>query len=163
MNAIAFFDKKMFPINGFVKFHQCDPSQDTRITIDLDGFTDTNPHGIHIHTFGDLSQGCTSACDHYNPYDKLHGNMELHGNDRHVGDMINNVIPNKKGKVKIFYEDPLIDLFGENNVVGRMIVLHKNMDNLGIDRDIDKESAKTGKAGERIACAVIGLSKYDHF
>jgi Cu-Zn family superoxide dismutase len=27
-------------------------------------------HGIHIHEFGNLLQGCTTAGSHYNPYNK---------------------------------------------------------------------------------------------
>ena len=42
-----------------------------------------------------------------------------------------------------------------------MVVLHENADDLGIDRDKDIESATTGKAGKRIACAPIVLYKPD--
>lgn len=159
MNAIAFFDKKMYPIYGSVKFHQCDEKSMTKISIELEGFTDTKEHGIHIHTYGDLSRGCSSACDHFNPNGKLHGSQRLYGLDRHVGDMINNIRADRTGKVKVEYTDPLINLFGYDTVIGRMVVIHADRDNEGIDRETDKESATTGKAGARIACAVIGLAK----
>ena len=162
MNAIAFFHPNMFETRGFVKFHQCDKNSPTRIHIHLENLPNDNKRGIHIHNFGDLSQGCDSACDHYNPFNKKHGNYILHGKNRHVGDMINN-IKSKNGIVDIVYEDDLINLFGNSSVVGRMVVVHDGEDDLGVRRNTDKGSATTGNAGTRIACAVIGISKTLHF
>lgn len=162
MNGISFFDGSMNGIKGVVAFHQCDENTSTSISINLEGFKDDNPKGIHIHTYGDLTQGCKSACDHFNPHNKKHGNYLIHGNDRHVGDLINNIIP-KKGVVNIKFNDSLVNLWGENNVIGRMIVIHSDRDDLGIYRNTDNKSATTGNAGDRIACAIIGLSKPNHF
>jgi Cu/Zn superoxide dismutase len=41
------------------------------------------------------------------------------------------------------------------SVIGRMVVVHADKDDLG--RGGDVESTKTGNAGERVACAVIGI------
>ena len=48
-------------------------------------------------------------------------------------------------------------LFGAFSVIGRSCVLHKKEDDLGMGGD--EESLKTGNAGARIACGVIGLSE----
>jgi len=40
-----------------------------------------------------------------------------------------------------------------------MVILHKDEDDLGLGANED--SLKTGNAGERIACGVIGLKKVD--
>jgi Cu-Zn family superoxide dismutase len=132
------------------------------VVINLEGFSDNKQRGIHIHTYGDMSKGCDSACDHYNPENKLHGNYLLHGNNRHVGDMINNIKPIDR-KVYVEYEDPLIDLYGKHTVIGRMVVVHADSDDCGMYRDVNELSATTGNAGKRIACAVIGLAKPEHF
>jgi len=34
-------------------------------------------HGFHIHTFGDLSNGCVSAGPHYNPFNTTHGGLDV--------------------------------------------------------------------------------------
>ena len=46
------------------------------VRIQLEGFpTDDNviDHGLHVHTFGDLTQGCGSSGSHYNPLKSVHG------------------------------------------------------------------------------------------
>jgi len=160
MNAIACFDGA---VKGSVSFHQCQPGVATTIDIKLSGFADRRPKAIHIHTYGDLSRGCDSAEGHYNPGNRKHGNFALHGKDRHVGDMINNLYPSSNGAVRVIYQDDLIDLYGKNSVIGRMVVIHAGEDDLGVKRDTDKGSATTGNAGGRIGCAVIGLSAPAHF
>ena len=44
---------------------------------------------------------------------------------------------------------------GDRSVVGRGIVVHADKDDLG--QGGDKESLKTGNAGDRLACGVIVL------
>ena len=44
-----------------------------------------------------------------------------------------------------------------NCIVGRMIIVHQDRDDLGLGGDA--ESLKTGNAGKRIGCGVIGLAK----
>ena len=56
----------------------------------------------------------------------------------------------------------LIKLKGKNNIIGRCVVIHADEDDLGkgsLDEKIHLESKKTGNAGARIACGVIGYSK----
>ena len=44
-----------------------------------------------------------------------------------------------------------------NCIVGRMIIVHEDRDDLGLGGDA--ESLKTGNAGKRLGCGVIGLAK----
>lgn len=109
-------------------------------------------HGVHIHEFGDLSQGCKSAGDHYNPDGVVHGGLEK----GHVGDL-ENIIANKNGIADVKIIARRVDLIGERSVVGRSIVIHQDPDDLG--QGGDAESLKTGNAGERLACGVIVLKE----
>jgi len=169
MNAITIFDPNSSfnsaKISGYITLHQCDKNTKTLINISLQGFSPNKQHGIHIHEEGDLSKGCDSLCGHYNPFNQLHGNSFLYGKARHVGDMCNNIKSNEKGEVNFKFYDDLIDLYGPYTVIGRSIVIHEKADDLGLYRNEDtilgKESAKTGNAGKRIACSIIGRTKTD--
>eukprot|EP00966_Prymnesium_polylepis_P277682 6415428-Prymnesium_polylepis.1 len=112
-------------------------------------------HGFHIHEFGDLTNGCKSACSHLNPYGTKHGGP--HDKERHVGDL-GNIEANESGQANIDFIDDQIRLRRfRRNIVGRMLVIHADEDDLG--RGHDAESKKTGNAGSRIACGVIGYRK----
>jgi superoxide dismutase, Cu-Zn family len=113
-------------------------------------------HGFHIHEFGDLSNGCTSAGGHFNPHKKQHGAPE--DSNRHVGDL-GNIEADEKGEAVVALTDKLISLNGVNSILGRCVVLHQGTDDLG--KGGDEESKKTGNAGPRVACGVIGLPKQE--
>ena len=59
-----------------------------------------------------------------------------------------------QGTVTLDITDKLISLNGKRSVVGRAIVLHAGTDDLGLGGD--DESARTGNAGARSGCGVIG-------
>jgi Cu-Zn family superoxide dismutase len=112
-------------------------------------------HGIHIHEAGDLSDKCMGACAHFNPYNKKHGGPT--SKERHVGDL-GNIRFDARGVAKFRMEDDLVKLRGTKaNVIGRSLVIHEDMDDLGMGNHND--SLTTGHAGKRITCAVIGYSK----
>lgn len=115
---------------------------------------DDGEHGIHIHQYGDLTEGCKSACAHFNPRKANHGSRT--SKVRHLGDLGN--ITSEKGlsKFDLFGKDVSLRLADKHNIAGRMIVVHADRDDLG--QGGDAESLVTGNAGKRLACGVIGLA-----
>ncbi|VDD95593.1 unnamed protein product [Enterobius vermicularis] len=141
-------------IKGDVFFTQEKEGGVTEVEGQIEGLK-PGKHGFHIHQYGDLTQGCVSAGPHFNPFNKTHGGPE--DATRHVGDL-GNVEANADGVAKFKMSSDLIQLSGVTSVVGRSVVVHENEDDLGRGvGDKKEESLKTGNAGGRLACSVIGL------
>ena len=153
--AIAYLDDLKSGIKGSIHFYENQEKNMVLIDINISGLPKNASLGFHIHAAGDLSEGCKSACAHFNPFNTVHGGPD--SKIRHVGDL-GNIITDKDGKCITRFEDHMIKLRGyKQNIIGRSIVIHGKKDDLGLGGD--EESLKTGNAGARIACAVIGYSK----
>jgi len=152
MSAIACFTGP--GINGYVLFEQERTRLPVRVTFCLDGFKKADAlHAIHIHEYGDLRDGCSSLGGHWNPFKRNHGNQMT--KNRHAGDLINNLKTNSQKQFHYTYNDRSISILGKYSILGRSVVIHDGVDDLGLgDND---ESLVTGNAGGRMACAVIGI------
>lgn len=140
-------------INGVVNFEQSSESDPTTITWEISGNDANALRGFHVHQFGDNTNGCTSAGPHFNPFSNEHGAPE--DDNRHVGDL-GNVTTDGSGVAKGTKQDLLVKLIGENSILGRTVVVHAGTDDLG--KGGHAESKKTGNAGGRPACGVIGFA-----
>ncbi|KAJ7784497.1 superoxide dismutase [Mycena metata] len=140
-------------VTGTVTFEQKSKSGVVTISGELRGLDPLASRGLHVHQFGDTTGGCASAGPHFNPYSRNHGAPS--DAERHVGDL-GNIKTDEVGSASFQFEDSLISLNGPLSIVGRAVVLHAGTDDLG--RGNDAESLKTGNAGARAACGVIGLT-----
>ncbi|CAG5873350.1 unnamed protein product [Menidia menidia] len=131
----------------------CSDSAPVKLTGEIKGLT-PGEHGFHVHAFGDNTNGCVSAGPHYNPHNKTHAgpNDEV----RHVGDL-GNVTAGADNVAKINITDKLLTLAGQYSIIGRTMVIHEKADDLG--KGGNDESLKTGNAGGRLACGVIGITQ----
>lgn len=140
-------------VKGTVTFYQPKNKSGSYISFDLKGLGKNRESAIHIHEYGDMRDGCISLGAHWNPRKKEHGNIELNGNNRHSGDLINNIKANGKGDFKFSYYDPLVKVRGNESILGRSIVIHDGVDDLGLGGYPDSKT--TGHAGGRRACAIV--------
>ncbi|PVH96715.1 copper/zinc binding superoxide dismutase [Periconia macrospinosa] len=140
-------------VKGTVTFEQADESSPTTVTWNITGNDANAERGMHVHAFGDNTNGCTSAGPHFNPHGKEHGAPE--DENRHVGDL-GNIKTDGQGNAQGSVTDKFIKLIGSESVIGRTVVVHGGTDDLG--KSDHPESKKTGNAGPRPACGVIGIS-----
>jgi len=141
-------------VTGTVTFEQASESSPTTITYDISGNDPSAERGMHIHQFGDNTNGCTSAGPHFNPFSKTHGAPA--DEERHVGDL-GNIKTDAQGNAKSSVTDKLIKLIGPESILGRTIVVHSGTDDLG--KGGHEQSKMTGNAGLRPACGVIGIAQ----
>jgi Cu-Zn family superoxide dismutase len=153
MSAKAVCVLKSDKVNGVVNFVQ--ESDAVVISGEISGLA-PGQHGFHVHQFGDNTDGCTSAGPHYNPDGCTHGAPTDDKGSRHAGDL-GNVTAGDDGVAKINITDSMISLTGERSVLGRTMVIHADVDDLG--QGGHELSKTTGNAGGRLACGVIGISK----
>ena len=142
-------------ISGTVYFEETDGG--VRVDYQIRGLYD-GPHGFHIHEYGDLTDGCTSACAHFNPDNMTHGGLDT--KIRHFGDLGNIESKDRLAQGSLFLPDGRLDS-SKYGILGRMIIVHADRDDLG--KGGDEESLKTGNAGKRLACGVIGLADPETF
>lgn len=141
---------------GYVSFHQCPNAREVEVTIHFWGLKPGKTHAIHIHQFGDKRNGCKSLGPHFNPHKTTHGSFQVPEHPRHAGDLINNFTLDKNGKFFFKYLDPSIRLRGNKSVIGRSVVVHEGIDDLGLGDN--SESLETGNAGGRMMCGIIGIA-----
>ena len=137
-------------VAGVVRFQPV--TEGLLISYQITGLTD-GKHGFHIHEYGDLTDGCTSACAHFNPDGATHGGLDT--KIRHFGDLGNIESKDRLAEGSLFLPNGRLD-GSKYSILGRMIIVHADRDDLG--EGGDEESLKTGNAGKRLACGVIGLA-----
>ncbi|KAK9524891.1 hypothetical protein VZT92_017255 [Zoarces viviparus] len=135
-------------IQGVVRFLQL---SEQRCLIDgtIDGL-EPGPHGLHVHTLGDLTRDCLSCGEHYNPFGRQHGGPG--DSERHVGDL-GNIVAGPDGRASFRQEDSQLKVW---DVIGRSLVVDAGEDDLG--RGGQPLSKRTGNSGERLACGIIARS-----
>lgn len=67
------------------------------------------------------------------------------------------MVADESGKAAINITDKFISLTGDNSILGRTVVVHADVDDLG--KGGHELSKTTGNAGGRLACGVIGICK----
>ena len=140
---------------------QDDPSGATTVVGDITGLA-PGKHGLHVHEFGDTTNGCMSTGPHFNPNKMTHGAPT--DAVRHAGDL-GNVIADAGG-CKFTIKDMQIPLSGANSIVGRAFVIHELEDDLGKGDNSEigtqgKTSSTTGNAGARLVFFLL-LSFFTH-
>jgi len=135
-------------VTGVVRFVQL-----TEKTIIVEGSIDglkPGKHGLHIHEYGDFSNGCLSTGDHFNPFSKNHGSPQ--DVDRHAGDL-GNIVADAQGHASFRIADQVLKVW---DIIGRAMVVHELEDDLG--RGGNELSLMTGNAGARLACGIVARS-----
>lgn len=124
-----------------------------QVTVEIAGVSIVSPglHGLHIHQYGDCSDGGNAAGSHFNPDGVSHGLLPRDGLAKaHPGDLGNiEVDPDGSGHLSVILPGVMLS-GGTYAVAGRAVVLHEKPDDFG---------QPTGNAGGRIGCGTILITQ----
>ncbi|KAI5636794.1 copper/zinc superoxide dismutase (SODC) domain-containing protein [Phthorimaea operculella] len=137
-------------VMGVVRFQQ---AENGPLLVDgtIDGLT-PGQHGIHVHASGDLSKGCLSLGEHYNPHGAPHGGPEDPKDSRHAGDL-GNICADETGRATFRLIDNCLQV---SDIIGRSVAITERPDDLG--RGSSPTSKIDGDSGSPVACGIIARS-----
>ncbi|KAL7047033.1 hypothetical protein ACKWTF_002768 [Chironomus riparius] len=137
-------------VSGEITFKQWNFNAPIQVYVNITGLK-PGKHALHIHAFGDISDGCKSTGPHF----------------RHS--IVGNVEANEEGKIDIKFNTLALNLFGLTGILGRSIVVHEKPSeflrypylftpesqfvDLGISYQTEEDSV-----GERLACGIITIT-----
>lgn len=93
-------------VMGDITFKQWRLNSPIQVNVNISGLK-AGKHAIHIHAFGDLSDGCKSTGPHF----------------RHS--IVGNVEADREGKSEVKFNTLGLELFGLYGILGRSIVVHE--------------------------------------
>ncbi|XP_032577163.1 superoxide dismutase [Cu-Zn], chloroplastic isoform X2 [Drosophila sechellia] len=138
-------------VAGMISFVQLPYNSDIKVTINVTGLP-AGKHALHIHTFGDLSDGCKSTGGQF------------------PNNFLGNVDTKDDGSISAVFQSIYLQLFGINGIVGRSIVIHsKAIDlNTALNAEVFSSSLQAmpnpvayqneeNSLGAAIACGVISI------
>ncbi|KAK9765683.1 copper chaperone [Basidiobolus ranarum] len=105
-------------------------------------------HGVHIHEYGDVSEGPKSTGDHFNPTNETHGDHEK----GHVGDL-GNITVDENGWGDMIIESTRVKVW---DIIGRSVVISNGKDDFG--KGTNQQSAIDGNSGLGLICGIIARS-----
>ncbi|XP_020295228.1 copper chaperone for superoxide dismutase isoform X2 [Pseudomyrmex gracilis] len=133
-------------VKGVIRFVQT--SEGCIIDGTIDGLA-PGEHGMHVHECGDISKGCESVGEHFNPNNSPHGGPEDELSRRHIGDL-GNISADTTGRAIFRKIDKFITV---SDIIGRSLIITEDPDDLG--RGNSPESKINGNSGTKLACGII--------
>ena len=143
-------------VYGTIHFAQMIGVDQMKVTGELRGLPVDRKLAIHVHEFGDLTNGPSSTGARFKPEGRgtspsndsiVH---RIHAAPLHI---------NPDGHAKIDCVDPSLTLFGPSSIIGRSVVLTDEKDDEQHQRriEIDETKPSNTSATNRLAAGVIGI------
>ncbi|KAL9895284.1 sodesque isoform 2-T2 [Glossina fuscipes fuscipes] len=133
-------------IEGMIAFQPLPYSSHIRVILNATGLP-PGKHALHIHTYGDMGDGCTSTGEQF------------------PNNFLGNVNAKEDGSVSVAFISPFLNLFGFHGIVGRSIIIHEKP--IDLNTILNAEIISSGlpdalasqneekSVGAAIACGVI--------
>lgn len=93
-------------MSGEVSFKQWNINSPIIVSLNISGLP-PGKHSVHIHAFGDVSDGCKSTGPHFRT------------------SILANIEAKQDENLELTYETLSLNLFGLNGILGRSVVIHE--------------------------------------
>jgi Cu-Zn family superoxide dismutase len=142
-------------IQGVINFAQMIGINQLKITGEIQGLPTDRKLAIHVHEYGDLTNGPISTGNRFNPEKK--SSSATKDQTTYVNDEFGSLQINPEGPTKIDVIDKRLTLFGPSSIIGRSVVIidEKEEDILRIETEENKGSVTI--SSNRLAAGVIGI------
>lgn len=142
-------------IQGVINFAQMIGMNQMKITGDIQGLPTDRKLAIHVHEYGDITNGSVSTGNRFNPEKKPASTSK--DPTFHLGSELGNLQISPEGQAKIDVIDKHLTLFGPSSIIGRSVVIidEKEEDILRVETEENKTA--TTAANNRLAAGVIGI------
>jgi Cu-Zn family superoxide dismutase len=142
-------------IQGVINFAQMIGMNQMKITGEIQGLPTDRKLAIHVHEYGDLTNGPISTGARFNPEKKVSSTSK--DQTTSVNSEFGNLQINPEGPTKIDVIDKRLTLFGPSSIIGRSVVIidEKDEDLIRIETEENKVSNLFGT--NRLAAGVIGI------
>ncbi|XP_075145574.1 sodesque isoform X2 [Haematobia irritans] len=140
-------------IDGLMTFQQLPYNNDVKVTLNATGIP-AGKHALHIHTYGDLTDGCTSTGGQF------------------ANNFLGNIDVKENGEVSVGFISIYLTLFGYNGIIGRSVVIHERPIDLNSALNAEVFSSplhaipdaqayqnEENSVGAAIACGIISIMK----
>jgi Cu-Zn family superoxide dismutase len=144
-------------IQGVINFAQMIGMNQMKITGDIQGLPIDRKLAVHVHEYGDLTNGPVSTGGRFNPEKKVSNTSK--DQTYYANGELSNLQINPEGQAKIDVIDKRLTLFGPSSIIGRSVVIidEKEEDILRVESEESKGSITTST--NRLAAGVIGISQ----
>lgn len=142
-------------IQGVVYFSQMIGMNQMKITGEIQGLPTDRRFTIHVHEFGDLTNGPVSTGNRFNPERQVSGSSKDQG--FYVSEELGNLQVNQEGQAKIDVVDKRLTLFGPSSIIGRSVVIIDEKEEELPRVENEENKGSTTAPITRLAAGVIGI------
>ena len=141
-------------LHGAVHFSQTIGMNQLKITGEISGLPVDRKLAVHIHQYGDLTNGPVSAGARFHPERKASTSSK--DQSAYTAD-VGYLQVNAEGHAKIDFIDKRSTLFGPHSIIGRSVVISDEKEEDVVRVETEENKGPTVTPTNRLAAGVIGI------
>ncbi len=142
-------------IQGVINFAQMIGMNQMKITGDIQGLPTDRKLVIHVHEYGDLTNGPLSTGNRFNPEKKISTTSK--DQTYYTGNELSNLQINAEGQAKVDVIDKRLTLFGPSSIIGRSVVIIDEKEEEAVRVETEENKGSNTTSTNRLAAGVIGI------